>query len=69
MIRRLVALVVLGIAGVACGAALTPADQAGIADDAAIIARCEAAGRACKIDGGHDCYGVYDACMRDGGLH
>lgn len=48
---------------------LTPADRADIATAASVIEGCEEAGRMCKVDGGHDCYGVYDACMRDAGLH
>lgn len=53
----------------ACCAFLTPADRAEIANDAARIAQCQAEGRACKADGGADCWGVYDGCMRDAGLH
>jgi hypothetical protein len=54
--------------GAAC-AELTPADRADIATTAAIIERCQEEGRACKADGGANCYGVYDACMHDAGLH
>ena len=56
------------VACAACGAGLTPADEAHIAAQAAIIARCQAEGRACKADGGTGCFGTYDSCMRDGGL-
>lgn len=58
---------VLGTLLLAC-ATLTPADQTELSNDAAIIAKCEAEGRACKSDGGMGCYGRYDACMKDGGL-
>lgn len=51
-----------------CRDPLTPADELEIAADAVAIERCQALGRACKADGGADCYGVYDACMRDAGL-
>lgn len=61
----LVTCLVCVLAG-AC-AVLSPADKAELSDDAAIIAKCEAEGRACKADGGADCYATYDACMRDGG--
>lgn len=61
----------LCLALVGCGAALTPADQTEIVDTASTIAKCEIAGKACQADAGDsgaDCYGVYDACMKDGGL-
>lgn len=47
---------------------LGPADRAAIAQDAATIEKCQEEGRACKADGGADCFGVYDRCMVDGGL-
>ncbi len=52
----------------ACAAALTPADRDKIAHDAAQIEHCQEVGRACKADGGVDCYRQYDDCMQDGGL-
>jgi hypothetical protein len=45
-----------------------PADRAAVAQDAATIEKCQEEGRACKADGGANCYSVYDACMVDGGL-
>lgn len=45
-----------------------PADRAAIAQDAATLEKCQEEGRACKADGGVDCYGVYDRCVTDGGL-
>lgn len=65
MICRFAFFVCLGL--IAC-ATLTPADQTAIANDAATIAKCQIAGRACKADGGTDCFGVYESCMKDGGL-
>ncbi len=53
---------------VACGAALTPADTAEIVGVAGVIAKCQDEGRTCVATGGSDCYEVYDACMKDGGL-
>jgi hypothetical protein len=74
-------LAVAGIAGVAavaiafvlwaagCGPVLGPEERAHIADTAAKISTCQAAGHACKADGGKDCYDtVYARCMVDAGL-
>ncbi len=36
--------------------------------DAFTISSCQDVGRACKADGGDDCYGKYDECMKDGGM-
>jgi len=55
-------------ASVAACAFLSASDKALIAKDAATIAQCQSLGHACKADGGKGCFGVYDACMRDGGL-
>lgn len=63
--RYLLSLLLLAAA---CKDPLGPEDYADIADDAAKIARCQALGRACKADGGTDCFGAYDACMTDAGL-
>lgn len=52
---------------IAC-AELGPADRADLARDAANIEICQEQGRACKADGGTNCYAVYDACMNDAGL-
>jgi hypothetical protein len=60
---------VLGLApAAACASSLTPSDYAEIAGTGADITRCQAMGRACKADGGSNCYGAYDDCMRDAGL-
>ncbi len=48
---------------------LSAADQAAIASDASKIAHCQAVGQACKADGGTNCYGAYDNCMKEAGLH
>ncbi len=47
---------------------LTPAEQKEIGDTAAVIAGCQAVGRACAADGGTGCYGEYHACMKEAGL-
>lgn len=57
----------MALAVAACGV-LSASDKALIAQDASVIARCQSRGLACKADGGAGCYGVYDACMREGGL-
>lgn len=60
------------LGAVAACAALGPADQAAAADTASEIANCQAVEMHCLADAGPDagahCYGLYDACMRDGGL-
>lgn len=61
--RVLLSLVALGLV-VACA----QLDLAVPAEDSATILNCQDVGRACKADGGSDCYGAYDACMRDGGM-
>ncbi|MCL2724864.1 MAG: hypothetical protein FWD69_10555 [Polyangiaceae bacterium] len=52
----------------ACAASTGPAERAEIGTTAAQIEVCQEVGRACKADGGTDCYDKYDACMTDGGL-
>lgn len=47
---------------------LTGADYVDIGATAVQVARCENEGRACKADGGTDCYGVYERCLKDAGL-
>jgi len=59
----------VGLLAAAACATLGPADRLEIAEVGATIAHCQSVGRACKADGGTDCYDVYDACMRDAGLH
>ncbi len=50
-------------------ATLTPLQVTRIGVDQTAIAHCQAAGFACKYDGGIDCYDTaYGACMRDAGL-
>ena len=62
-------LFVLGLLALAaCGAALGATERQGISTTAGTIARCQDVGRACKEDGGRNCYDAYDACMREGGL-
>lgn len=59
----------LGLVLGGCAAlGLGPAEQAEIDKTAEQIAKCQSEGYACKADGGSNCYGVYDACMRDAGL-
>jgi hypothetical protein len=63
------ALLVFVMAMVACSASTpTPAQQQMLTNEAAGIAQCQAQGRACKADGGTNCWDVYDSCMVDGGL-
>lgn len=66
--RSPLALGVLGLAFLAACPGLTPAEQKEIGDTATTIAGCQTIGRACKADGGTECYEQYDACMEDGGL-
>lgn len=63
------ALLVLLAVQSACGS-LSPQDKSEISGTAAVIAQCQALGRACKADGGSgdECYGRYESCMKDGGL-
>lgn len=61
------ALSVFCFACLAC-LSLTPAQQREVGRTAAVIAKCQDLGRACKADGGTGCYEIYDACMKDGGL-
>jgi len=72
MIRRAMRVLALALilgSVACCASALTPAETAQeTATDSAKILQCQNAGRACKADGGTDCYSVYDACMRDGGM-
>lgn len=53
---------VIGCAG------LSAQDKIEIAQTGVTIAACQQLGRDCKADGGTDCFGVYDACMKDGGM-
>jgi hypothetical protein len=59
----------------AAGAALagacalfTPADRDSLISTSAQIAHCQEIGRACQADGGANCYGKYDDCMREAGM-
>jgi hypothetical protein len=45
-----------------------PAERATVEKNVATVGGCEEIGRACKADGGHDCYAQYDACTREAGL-
>lgn len=45
-----------------------PDVQEQIASDSTTILHCQNVGRACKADGGTECYTKYRACMKDGGL-
>jgi hypothetical protein len=71
-LKALAVVVAAQVLGIAC-AALTPTQRIEIANTAAQIEACQEEGRACKTfasgdAGGANCYGVYDACMRDAGL-
>lgn len=57
----------IAVALVAC-ATLGPAERSELATTATTIERCQEVGRACKDDGGADCYGRYSACIADAGL-
>ena len=65
---RLALAVACVVTFVACGSLFSQADQAGVESDASKILACQSEGRACKADGGADCYGVYNRCMSDAGL-
>lgn len=53
--------------GAGC-AALTAAQRGEIEKTAGTIGSCQERGRACKDDGGTNCYAKYDACITDAGL-
>lgn len=53
--------------GVGC-AALTAAQRGEIEKTAGTIANCQEQGRACKADGGTNCYAAYENCTTDAGL-
>jgi hypothetical protein len=65
MRRLMFALIFFGAS--AC-ATLTAAQRGELEKTAGSIASCEERGRACKADGGADCYAVYEECTRDAGL-
>lgn len=48
--------------------ALTEADYIDIGETALQVAKCENEGRACKADGGTNCFDVYEDCLADAGL-
>lgn len=58
----------LGVSFFAACALLGPADRADLVDTAATLERCQELGRACKADGGTNCFQVYSACVGDAGL-
>jgi len=49
-------------------AVLGPAERTEIALTAATLERCQEIGRACKADGGTNCFEQYDSCVTDAGL-
>ena len=58
----------LVVAALGACAVFGPADRNAITQTAATLETCQEVGRACKADGGANCWDKYDACVTDAGL-